>query len=373
MGTSVSDAGDVNDDGYGDFIVGGSSAYQSAGKALVYSGSDGSLLYEISGEAAGDSFGASVSGAGDVDGDGNDDFIIGASEADPLLVTNAGKAYVYSGVDGSLLYEMSGEAQGTSFGCSVSGAGDLDEDGQAEFIVGASQASKAYVYSGVDGTLLFEISGEASTQFGISVSGAGDINGDEKADIIIGATDAGSGFGKAYVYSSDETLIYEVTGEADADQFGKSVSDAGDVNFDGTPDFIVGAPQAGPGDPLGPGKAYVYSGLDGSLLYEKTGEEAEDSFGTSVSGAGFVNDDTNADFIVGAWMAGPGIIGTGKAYVFSGATGNLMCEITGEAEMGGFGTTVSGAGDVDNDGDSDIIVGAPSANMSGRDYVYAVE
>ena len=193
-------AGDVNVDGRADFIVG---AWQAApggradaGSAYVYSGADGSLLYQKDGGATGDTFGWSVSAAGDVNWDGMADFIVGATRADPGGRADAGSVYVYSGADGSLLYQRDGGAEYNNFGHSVSAAGDVNGDGKADFIVGERLADpggrlgagSAYVYSGADGSILYQKDGVAANdRLGVSVSTAGDVNGDGKADFIVGA------------------------------------------------------------------------------------------------------------------------------------------------------------------------------------------
>ena len=296
-------AGDVNGDGKTDFIVGASGAdpggRSAAGSAYVYSGADGSLLYQRDGGAAGDNFGYSVSTAGDVNGDGKADFIVGAHSADPGGRGSAGSAYVYSGADGSLLYQRDGGSAGDEFGYSVSTAGDVNGDGKADFIVGGlyadpsgrADAGSAYVYSGADGSLLYQKDGgAASDRLGVSVSTAGDVNGDGKTDFIVGAHAADPGgrsaAGSAYVYSgAGGVLFYQRDGGAAGDQFGYSVSAAGDVNGDGKADFIVGATRADPGDRADAGSAYVYSGAEGSILHQRDGETAGDQFGTSVGGA----------------------------------------------------------------------------------------
>ena len=132
-------------------------------------------------------------------------------------------------------------------------------------------------------------------------------------DLMIGANYAGtSNRGKAYVYSgADGGLLYEEEGEADLDWFGSSVSGVGDVNGDGKDDFIIGANRAKTSHQ---GKAYVYSGADGSLIWSEEGEAADNAFGHSVSGVGDVNGDGKDDFIVGAYNAGTS--GQGKAYVY---------------------------------------------------------
>jgi hypothetical protein len=147
LGRSVAGAGDVNGDGVVDFIVGAAGANPNgvnhAGSAYVYSGADGTLLYQKDGFGRSDEFGWAVAGTGDVNGDGRDDFIIGARFADPDTLTNAGKAYVYSGMDGSLLYEKDGLGKNDEMGFSVAGAGDLNGDGKSDFIVGARLARPA--------------------------------------------------------------------------------------------------------------------------------------------------------------------------------------------------------------------------------------
>ena len=224
---------------------------------------------------------------GDVNGDRVPDFIVAAYFADSPGKTDAGKVYLYSGVDGALLYQVTGDAAGNFFGGSISGVGDVDGDGKADFIVGATGANalagKVYVYSGADGALLYDKTGDAASDtFGISVSGVGDVNGDGVPDIILGAPAAnipGSlQVGKVYVYSgADGVLLYEKTGDDGAfGGFGRSVSGVGDVNGDGKADFIVGTSGADPSGKTDAGKAYVYSGADGALLYHVSGDESGD-------------------------------------------------------------------------------------------------
>jgi hypothetical protein len=288
--------------------------------------------YTFHGDLEYDWFGISVSGAGDVNGDGYADVIVGARGDDPGGNTNAGSAYVYSGKDGSVLYTFHGDSEDEWFGRSVSGAGDVNGDGYADVIVGAyrddlggnTSAGSAYVYSGEDGSVLYTFHGDSKgDRFGYSVSGAGDVNGDGYADVIVGAhwNDPGGKphAGSAYVYSGkDGKLLYTFHGDSGYDWFGFSVSGAGDVNGDGYADVIVGVPENDPGGNTNAGSAYVYSGKDGSVLYTFHGDSGYDWFGFSVSGASDVNGDGYADVIVGVPENDPGgNTNAGSAYVFA--------------------------------------------------------
>jgi hypothetical protein len=386
FGNSVSGAGDVNNDGYDDLIVGAhknNTGGTYAGQAYVYSGQTGGLLCTFTGEVPLDEFGISVSGAGDVNNDGYDDLIVGAFLNDAEGY-DAGRAYVYSGHTGVICF--TGEAVGDSLGFSVSGAGDVNNDGYDDLIVGANgndaggeSAGRTYVYSGQTGGQLWIFTGEAAgDNFGNSVSGAGDVDNDGYDDLIVGAhfNDAGGeNAGRAYVYSGQTSaLLRTFTGEAANDYFGRSVSGAGDVNDDGYDDLIVGAPQNDAGG-TNAGRAYVYSGQTGDLLWTFTAEAAVDWFGRSVSGAGDVNNDGYDDLIVGADANNVGGDDAGRAYVYSGQTGGLLWTFTGEASLDHFGRSVSGAGDVNDDGYDDLIVGAymndAGGSDAGRAYVYS--
>ena len=383
FGSSVSGAGDVNNDGYDDLIVGAppnSTAGYHYGRAYVYSGLTGAVLRTITGGEDSELLGSSVSGAGDVNDDGYDDFIVGASGSD-AGGTDAGRVYVYSGLTGGVLWTLTGQAAGDRFGKSVSGAGDVNDDGYDDFIVGASEndaggasAGRAYVYSGLTGTVLWTFTGEAAgDDFGASVSGAGDTDDDGYADLIVGALRndaAGSNAGRAYVYSGHTgNLLWTFSGFLSGDHFGYSVSGAGDVNIDGYDDLIVGARNAGGGI----GRAYVYSGQTGGWLHVFTGEATNDEFGCSVSGAGDVNNDGILDVIVGAQGQDGGAGDAGRAYVFSGPT-DVLC-FTGQAANDYLGYSVSWVGDIDKDGYDDVIVGVPADDQWGTDagymYVYS--
>ena len=364
FGTSVSGAGDVDGDGRADLIVGSSNS--GIGIARVLSGIDGSTIFTFSGGSDGDRFGSSVSGAGDADGDGRADLIVGADRGPNNL---AGSARVFSGNDGSTLFTFSGDDQLDGFGNQVSGAGDVNGDGRADLIVSAlfddnngSESGSARVLSGIDGSTLYTFNGnDAGDRFGRSVSGAGDVNGDGRADLIVGANlDSANGVesGSARVLSGiDGSVLHAVVGDSAGDQFGVSVSGAGDVNGDGLADLIVGA-DGDDNNGFSSGSARVFSGSNGSVLFTFNGESPFDFFGGAVSTAGDVNGDGLADLIVGGRLADNNGSGSGLARVFSGADGSTIYTFNGDSAGDEFGSSVSGAGDINGDGFADFIVGA---------------
>jgi hypothetical protein len=385
FGWSVSTAGDVNGDGYADVIVGAYQYSSGTGRAYIYYG--GSLMDNVAdviltGETANDNFGISVSTAGDVNGDGYADVIVGASGYNG----NTGRVYVYFGgasMNNIADITLNGEVTNNYFGSSVSTAGDVNGDGYKDIIVGANGYStntgRAYVYvQSMTGTNIPDLSmtGEAAanSNFGFSVSNAGDVNGDGYADVIVGAYYYNSGQGRAYIYYGGSPMnnVADVilTGEAINNYFGYSVSTAGDVNGDGYADVIIGAPNYSSST----GRAYIYyGGLTPHTTPDviMTGEAVNNNFGYSVSKAGDVNGDGYSDVIVGAYGYSSY---TGRAYIyFGGASMDNIADVTmtGEATSNFFGVSVSTAGDVNGDGYSDIIVGASGySSYTGRAYIY---
>ncbi len=381
FGDAVSGAGDVNSDGFADIIVGA----HSVNLAYVYSGQTGELLYVFDGVGQFGRFGRSVSGAGDVDNDGYADLIVGA-DVQGVFGNLSGRAYVYSGQTGLVLYVLNGENNNDVFGISVSGAGDVNADGYADLIVGAPanasaamNAGRAYVYSGKTGELMYTFTGEAKYDgLGFTVSGAGDVNSDGFDDLIVGAPNqdaGGSDAGGAYVYSGQTgDLLYKFIGKVAVDKFGYSVSGANDVDNDGYDDLLIGSRFSDIGG-RSSGRADVYSGQTGEILYTFVGETPGDQFGWSVSGVGDVDKDLYADVLVGANFSDAAGANAGRAYLYSGQTGELLQMFTGEAKSDAFGISVSGAGDIDSDGFADIIVGArqnsAGGGAAGRAYVYS--
>jgi len=364
FGWAVAELEDIDNppDGVMDLIV----PAPGLGKVWVYSGRTGTLIHELSAPSGAQSFGNAVSDAGDTNGDGVHDIVVGAPGSG--LGMNPGGVHVFSGTDGTLLLSVLGETGGDQLGFGVGGVGDVNADGFDDIVAGApgfgANVGRGYVISGADGTFLHVLEGEASgDSFGIGAAGARDIDGDGVGDLIIGAQGAGAN-GKAYVYSgADGSLLVETFAQAGASVYGQFfVAGVGDVNQDGTRDVYVGDYSAN----SGAGKAYVHSGVDGSVLHAFPGSGAE-GVGPG-RGAGDVDGDGYADLVVGHYTHGSGATNGGRVTIRSGRTGQTLRTITSTTAGEQLGFDAVGVGDVNADGFIDYLLSAASGN---RVYVVA--
>ena len=411
FGRSVASAGDVNGDGYSDVIVGAPEfdyGFEDQGRAFVYHGSSSGLStapnWTMDGNQAGAEFGNSVATAGDVNGDGYSDVIIGA-----WLYTNhqieEGRAYVYHGGPAGIAILADWTAEGlqddATFGISVAAAGDVNGDGYGDVIVGAhaydnghTDEGRAYVYHGVSTGLSTSAawvveSNQSTAYLGSSVGTAGDVNGDGYSDVIVGASHYDSGQddeGRAFVYHGSPSGLNvspDWTAESNQDYawFGRSVATAGDVNGDGFSDVIVGSPWFTNGQ-SNEGRSYVYhgspTGLNTSYNWIAESNQSFAEFGRSVATAGDVNGDGYSDVMVGAHRYSNDQTNEGRAYVYHGSSSGLSVgsdwTAEGNQDEAYYGYSLGTAGDVNGDGYSDVIVGAWSYSNGhtdeGRAYVY---
>jgi hypothetical protein len=384
---------DVNGDGVADVLVGAvGGGYGGAGRAYVYLGGPGgpsnAPATVLTGDAPGHYFGGSVASAGDVNGDGFADVVIGSIGA----YGGSGQVYLYlggaTGLASSPATTITGNDGFTAnFGDSVASAGDVNGDGYADIVVGAYAAAggagRAYLFlggaTGLSSSPAATLTGPdgGDGQFGGTVASAGDVNADGFADVIIGAQGVGNFAGRAYVYlgsaaglgSSPSTKLTSPDGMAR--YFGSVVTGAGDVNGDGFADVVIAAPERG--SP----RTYIYFGGASGLSSSPTAtlippDSIGSTFGGSVANSGDVNGDGFADLVVGDGMSGA----YGVAYLYLGGASGVgavpSVTLVGRESGGAFGAAVATAGDVDGDGLGDLVIGANNVgNGVGRVYFYA--
>ncbi|HZM00701.1 MAG TPA: FG-GAP-like repeat-containing protein, partial [Planctomycetota bacterium] len=363
-GMSVAGTGDVDGDLVPDILAAGS--YQGA----LYSGADGSLLFQTQALAGIPSYNTlSVTAVGDLDQDGLPDWVVGVPGSTGVA-TQAGAVYAYSSATGQKLGMLFGSQPGGRLGWSVAPAGDHDGDGTPDVLVGVpgydgaagadsgrvaiqrALASKSHLS-------LYNPTGNFN-QFGIVSACAGDVDSDGFADVLSGtASDSTAAFsaGRVDVFSGrDGSSLHTFLGDQSNDRLGWSVAAAGDADADGYADVISGAPL--PTATTGPAYARLWSGRTGALLHQFNGVSVGDQFGLAVAGLGDIDHDGHDDVAISATQDDTAGSNFGAVRLYSGRTSGLLRFIPGTQSSAEFGCSVAGAGDVDLDGTPDVIVGA---------------
>ncbi len=357
----VGETGDVDGDGVPDYVIGLPAEEVDGvvkGVARVISGADAGTLLLVAGHAEFDSFGWSVDGVGDIDQDGYGDFAVGAIEA-TFANDEPGYACVVAGSDGHTIYEWVGNHPGQQFGQCVSGIGDYDLDGFDDILVCEADAipsGTAWVRSGRTGLVLATYTA-GGISLGFSCDCAGDVNADGILDIILGSYfDA---FAEV-VSGGLGAVLYTFTGTTN--YFGLSVAGVGDVNDDGHADFGVGDPYTAA---AGTDYVNIYSGLDGSVITRLVGNPSQVDFGHAMAPAGDVNGDGFTDVAIGAFGSVQAVS------VFDIGEGRMLWSANG-APTSSLGYSMCNVGDVNGDGLLEIAATALTEDLLGVPGVGAV-
>ena len=375
-------------------LVAGIGALSLAGVAVAadpdFVEDDVDVLYRLYSEQPGDVFGWVADPIGDIDGDGAPDIVTSAPfQSNGGQAT--GKAYVLSGADGSLIHAVVGNP-GEAMGYSATLAGDVDDDGVNDYVLGTRV--RALVLSGADHTILHEwvmpginfgydsntagdLDGDGHDGWlvGMGVGPVGDVNGDDTPDVVVAAPGGSNNHkGRAFVLSGlDGSVLLTLepqTPSAGANGFVTfgvyHTHGAGDIDADGVPDIFVGDYNAKGGQHnangsnavgSGLGRAHVFSGADGSILWRFEGQSFGDGMGPG-RGVPDVDGDGHDDLFVAAWAYGQdaGETDVGRGYLVSGADGRVLRPITGTIPWNYPGVDGLAVGGVSGDGLTDYVL-----------------
>jgi hypothetical protein len=381
-GSTVAALPDVNGDGIADIAVGSLLSTTNRGRVYIYSGATSQRLFQLVSPHPEEEgfFGNAISGIPDVNGDGIPDIVVGAPHDSPgTSPAQNGRAYIYSGANGQLLHKLLPVApvEYGLFGYTVAGIQDVNGDGFGDVVIGAPyersrtgshQGGRVHIYSGATGRHIRSLhsGGEQHDgHFGEAVAVIGDLDGDGFQDILIGSPkERPDRAGRVYIYSGRTGRIIRklLPPVAVEDmRFGEAVAAVPDTNGDGIPDIIVGAPRIFERT----GRAYLFSGANGQLLrvFQSPANQIGGRFGASVAGVPDVTGDGRGDIIIGAYHENPGFSPdkVGRAYIYDGATGRLFSKLLPPRalEEEHFGHSVAGMPDTNGNGRGEVLVGAP--------------
>jgi hypothetical protein len=361
FGWAVSELADVDGDGITDVLL--SDPYRvTGGLAAAYSGATGAEIWTV--ERTGPNYyGYAIADAGDTNRDGISDVLAG-----DLNPAANGAVELLDGIDGSVIHRFEGATLGDRMGAAVASAGDVDGDGAADLLVGApgtdtssgTDSGRVHVFSGDDFATLRVIDGPvAGGLFGTATDLAGDLDGDGRRDFVIGARDADpKGNGAAYAYSSATgAQLWRFAAPRTGEDLGSFfVAGLDDLNGDGTPD-VYAADYADRAHGQGTGRAFVLDGAHGTPFITWTGYRNKEGVGPGRE-AGDVDGDGTQDLAIGHYTSSDGGRGAGKVTLLSGATGTVLRTITSTTRGENFGFDTVGLGDVNGDGLPDLLVSA---------------
>lgn len=369
LGCAIAVIGDVTADGIDDFVVGANDALVQcrAGRVFVVNGASGATIRTLDGVDAAYGFGSRVAAAGDVNGDAIPDFLTSAPQ--PFSYSAPGKVRIHSGLDGAVLREF--ESYDFNFAIDIAGGHDIDGDSIPDVVIATSESqyskshpSRVEVFSGASGTLLYALSSPIPSAHHLELEFVGDLNGDNVSDLALGSYDAstnGTSSGHVVVISAvTGAILFNIPGLDSFDWFGYSISELGDVNSDGKPDFAVGAAN----DELGlgnAGSASVISGATGNRIWTVAGTKAGQRMGYSMARIADLNANGVPEVVCGSF--GWPSQGFGAVDVLDGSNGALLYNFAGTFSAWA-GMAIEGIPDTDGDGKDEILNGAQWANSS---------
>lgn len=365
FGNVLGSIADLDGDGARDLVVGvpgytPNGIFTGHGAVEVRASGNGAVLRRSIASLPGTQLGLSVAGLGDVDGDGVVDYAAGS----PTYNGNDGTVVVYSGFDGSALYQWFGQPY-SEFGTAIVAVDDFNHDGRADLGISAPHNSSTRPYGLVRYYALFgtgrtlQVTGTNGSEFGASMAVIGDVNGDGRADLAIGEPGTsyqGASSGSVWLVDSSlggglGTFWEQRSVFSMQDRGGSRVAAAGDVDGDGCPDVMC----SGHG-------VYVLSGRTGGVIHHLVSNDA--GFGAAFAGIGDYDGDGRDDFAIGAPAYN---VLAGRVYVYSGRSGAVIQTLDGGAGER-FGTAIVALGDVDGDRRGDFAVGAPGYRVLGVEF-----
>lgn len=383
FGAALATVSDLSGDGVPDLVVGAGLAdysHQNAGAVYLISGADGSVLRRHDGQGTDRRFGFLVCSAGDANGDGFEDYAASA-RSDNSFRYPSGMVVLYSGADGSVLREFRSARNWDRFGHALAPAGDVNGDGFDDLLIGAPDddfagigTGSAFVYSGEDGSPLHTLRGSKTwDRFGKSVCSLGDVDFDGRPDFLVGVPQRENGFkeaGAVEMYSGRTgALIMRVPGRSRDAYYGSHVVAMGDVTGDLVPDFAASGVLNANNFEGFDGYAEIRNGADGGLIASMDSSAAGEGFGMSLAAVDMTGDGLR-DLIVGAPLAsyfGGAGLGAGALRAYSGPSGRFLVEWKGDGTEHRFGESITSLRrDLDGDGMDEFIVGSPGGGTHGQ-------